>query len=1315
MNCPRTSISTLARKAIYDRGITAAIFLLVIALALPASLAAQTPTPTATPVPTPTPLGFVYVNNQDTVNTVEGFAISPKGALTPIPGSPFNTLGAGSSVTCYGLDRMVVNSTDKLLFVSNSADQTISVFQIDPTSGSLTMSPGSTVPTNLALDGCNGISLATTPDGTLLMASSGGSIQAYNVASTGALTPAALTTPSAPSTTVGMKISPDGKLLAISNESSISVYNISTDGTGTLTLNSALPRATNGFISGLEFSCSAGQLYANESQSSTGIAIAGWDLTQLPTAAAITGSPFQTAGNDSNVVALSPDNGMLYASGQLSNTIGSFTVNADGSLTASGSYIGTANTLHTPVGIAVDSTGNYLLAADDGFGIASFGIDQNGALKPVNDLEFGNPQEIQGVATYPQRSCASSDITLDPITATPATVITGSNVEFDFTVTNPGTTPASATVTYNLPAGLSLVSCTATGGVCSVNNTNPQTIIFPSIPAGASAPVAIVASSSTDLGNNVSLQFTALISNKGQVDPATANNTQSVTVTTSAVVGPSTLTLSPVTAPFGGTATITATLQKGGNQAVVTGRTVTFTFNGNAIGSAVTNGFGQATVTTSVAGLAPGSYPVTANFAGDSLYTASSASGTATVSGAVLTVTPANATMIYGSTPPAFTFTITGFLGTDNPSIVTGAAVCTTTATTASPVGNYPITCNVAGLAAPNYTFASGTGVLTVTPAPLAITVNNASRAYGAANPAFSGTITAGVVNGDTVNLTFGTSAQITSPVGNYVIAPLVSGNYMVGTVTGGVLSITPAPLTVTANNVTRSFGVANPPLTGTIVGLVNGDPITASYTTTATASSTVGVYPITPVFNDPGHKLGNYTVTIVNGTLTINPVNVTVVVNSLTRTYGAANPALTGTVTGLAPGDPNVTITYSTTATQASPVGSYPITANVTVNPAFTADYVVNVTNGTLTINPATLTVAINNASRVYGNANPTFKGTISGLVNGDSITATFSSVGPTSPVGTFPITPTFSDPANVLGNYTVVITGGVLTITPAQLTVAAVGGTRTFGAANPAITISGLKNGDNITATYTTPTASSAPGTYTLTPVLVDPNGLAGNYTVTIKTATLVITQAPLTITATNATVVLNSAAPVFTATYTGFVLGQGPADLTGTLNCTGTVTSVGSHPITCSGQTSTNYKITFVAGTASVQYAPVGNCTAGPGHQILAPISPDGSTVFTRASTATIPVAFRVCDANGASISSVSAGSMVSSFELLQRITAGKTSTINQPQATGFNFNTGTQAWSINLSTSTPTNLAVGSTYVYQLTLNDGTTINFQFSMN
>jgi len=46
--------------------------------------------------------------------------------------------------------------------------------------------------------------------------------------------------------------------------------------------------------------------------------------------------------------------------------------------------------------------------------------------------------------------------------------------------------------------------------------------------------------------------------------------------------------------------------------------------------------------------------------------------------------------------------------------------------------------------------------------------------------------------------------------------------------------------------------------------------------------------------------------------------------------------------------------------------------------------------------------------------------------------------------------------------------------------------------------------------------------------------------------------------------------------------------------------------------------------------------------------------------------------------------------------------------------FAFQGGAQDWLLNLSTSTPTNLAAGSTYVYQIGLNDGTSITFQFSM-
>ena len=78
------------------------------------------------------------------------------------------------------------------------------------------------------------------------------------------------------------------------------------------------------------------------------------------------------------------------------------------------------------------------------------------------------------------------------------------------------------------------------------------------------------------------------------------------------------------------------------------------------------------------------------------------------------------------------------------------------------------------------------------------------------------------------------------------------------------------APLTVTVNNAWRNQGEANPPFSGTITGLLNGDVVTASYSTTATTASAPGTYPITASLNDPGNKLGNYQVSNTPGTLTI-------------------------------------------------------------------------------------------------------------------------------------------------------------------------------------------------------------------------------------------------------------------------------------------------------------------------------------------------------------------------------------------------------------------------------------------------------------
>ena len=64
------------------------------------------------------------------------------------------------------------------------------------------------------------------------------------------------------------------------------------------------------------------------------------------------------------------------------------------------------------------------------------------------------------------------------------------------------------------------------------------------------------------------------------------------------------------------------------------------------------------------------------------------------------------------------------------------------------------------------------------------------------------------------------------------------------------------------AADATRVYGDPNPAFTGTITGIKNGDNITATYSTTATAASPVGTYPITPALVDPTNKLGNYTVT---------------------------------------------------------------------------------------------------------------------------------------------------------------------------------------------------------------------------------------------------------------------------------------------------------------------------------------------------------------------------------------------------------------------------------------------------------------------
>ena len=149
--------------------------------------------------------------------------------------------------------------------------------------------------------------------------------------------------------------------------------------------------------------------------------------------------------------------------------------------------------------------------------------------------------------------------------------------------------------------------------------------------------------------------------------------------------------------------------------------------------------------------------------------------GKLTVAPAVLTVTADSPTRPYGGANPGpLTYTPSGFVNNENAGVLTGSPTLSTLATTASPVGEYPIVITRGSLGAANYTFVYVASTLTVAPAVLTVTPSNATRVYGAPAPVITYTVT-GFVNGET-NANAYTGAPTldtpTTPVGLYDFTP---------------------------------------------------------------------------------------------------------------------------------------------------------------------------------------------------------------------------------------------------------------------------------------------------------------------------------------------------------------------------------------------------------------------------------------------------------------------------------------------------------------------------------------------------------------
>jgi hypothetical protein len=399
------------------------------------------------------------------------------------------------------------------------------------------------------------------------------------------------------------------------------------------------------------------------------------------------------------------------------------------------------------------------------------------------------------------------------------------------------------------------------------------------------------------------------------------------------------------------------------------------------------------------------------------------AAGTLTVSKATLTVTANNITITYGATLSP-TATVTGFVNSDTSSVVSGTASFSNNATLTNGqpnAGSWTVTPAVGTLSATNYTFGTGTtyatGTLTVSKATLTVTANNITITYGATLSPTT-TIT-GFVNSDASTVVSGTasfsnSATLTNGqpnAGSWTITPsagtLAATNYTFGTGTTyatGTLTVSKATLTVTANNITITYGATLSP-TITITGFVNSDASTvvsgtASFSNSATLTNgqpNAGSWTITPsvgTLSATNYTFGAGTV-YATGTLTVSQAALTVTANSQTITYPAATPTFTTTITGFVNSDTSAvvsgTASFSSNATLTNGVpnaGAWTITPSAgTLSAAnYTFGSGTVYAAGTLTVNQATLTVTANNLSAAGNTTLPVLTATVTGFVNSDT-----------------------------------------------------------------------------------------------------------------------------------------------------------------------------------------------------------------------------------------------------------------------------------------------------------------------------------------
>ena len=1109
------------------------------------------------------------VTGSQVYNSATSFAGSNL-TVAGVDGQTFTASGTGTLATANVQTNQALSSVGTLVLSPVSGDSLSNYQTFTPANTSVSVTPATLTATgtqvyngttsfagsNLTITGVSGQTFTATGSGTLGTPN----VQTNQpLASVAGLTLAPVGGDSLsnyqPFTTTNTSVSVTAAPLTINAVSDTKTYDGTTTSTGAPSLVGNLYGAT--VTGATQAFASANVLGTNLSTLDvTGYTVndgnGGHNFTVTSSTATGTINPATLAATGTQVY-----NGTTsFAGGNLTVTgVNGQTFTATGSGTLTTASVQTNQMLASVAGLTLsavggDSLSNYLPLAT-----ANTSVSVTGA---ALTLTATGTQVYNGTTSFAGGNLTITGVGSQTFTATGSGTLTTASVQTNQMLASVAGLTLSAvggdSLSNYLPLATANTSVSVTGAALSLTATGTQVYNGTTSFAGSNLTITGVSGQTFTATGSGTLSTPNVQTNQPLASVAgltlapvggdlLSNYQPFTTANTSVSVAPAPLAINAVsdTKTYNGTTTSTGAPAVVGNLygATVTGATQAFA-SANVMGTGgstldvttyTVNDGNSGHNFTVTSGTAPGTInPATLAATGTQVY-----SGTTSFAGGNLTITGVNGE----------TFTATGSGTLTTASVQTNQMLASVAGLTLSAVGGDSLS-NYLPLATANTS-------VSVTGATLSLTATGTQVYNGTTSFAGSNLTIAGV-NGQTFTATgSGTlstpNVQTNQPLASVAGLTLsaVGGdllsNYQPLVTANTSVSVTPAQLAATgtqAYNGATSFTGGNLTITGvngetfkatgagtlstpnvqtnqmlaSVAGLtlsaVGGDSL-SNYLPLATANTSVSVTPAQLVLTATGTQVYNGTTSFAGSNLTIAGVN--------GQTFTATGSGTLST--------PNVQTNQplaSVAGLTLSPVGG-DLLSNY--QPLATANTSVSVT-------PATLTYVATAASQTYGSSNSSFSGTITGFVNGETVTTSTSGV-PTftsatnaaSNVGNYAINGAGLTANN--GNYIFVQAAGnaaALDINPAALTITADNGTKVYGQtlamAGNAFTSSGLQNGQTIGSVGLTSSGAAASAVVASSPYAITPSAATGgtftpsNYLITYVAGALTVNPAPLTIAA-------------------------------------------------------------------------------------------------------------------------------------------------------------------------------------------------------